>query len=110
MGNILGENYTRADGTSMAAPHVAGLAALIMSKNPDFSNEDVRQILHVTSEKSTESNFFYFVGYGRMDALKAVSQSKVLEAKIISPNSGKSYTGKIPVMGYAKGMAFQIHT
>ncbi len=106
MGNILGENYTRADGTSMAAPHVAGLAALIMSKNPDFSNEDVRQILHVTSEKSTESNFFYFVGYGRMDALKAVSQSKVLEAKIISPNSGKSYTGKIPVMGYAKGDGF----
>ncbi|MFH0839719.1 MAG: S8 family peptidase, partial [Candidatus Omnitrophota bacterium] len=41
--SIVGGNYYRSRGTSMACPHVAGLAALVLSAAPDLSNEDVRQ-------------------------------------------------------------------
>jgi len=38
-------NYYRAKGTSMAAPHVSGLAGLILARHPEFSNEQVRSTL-----------------------------------------------------------------
>lgn len=39
------DKYDRADGTSMASPVVAGLAAVIMSYYPDFSATEVKDIL-----------------------------------------------------------------
>ena len=42
-------NYAYAQGTSMAAPHVSGVAALVVSKfgkdNPNFTSEDLRNRL-----------------------------------------------------------------
>jgi len=37
--------YETISGTSMASPHVAGAAALIISKNPDMTPSQVRQAL-----------------------------------------------------------------
>jgi len=37
--------YTNLDGTSMAAPHVAGVVALMLSANPNLTAAQVRQIL-----------------------------------------------------------------
>ena len=37
--------YDRADGTSMASPVVAGLAAVLMSYYPDFSAKEIKDIL-----------------------------------------------------------------
>lgn len=42
---IIGNNYLIAQGTSMATPHVAAVAALIFSLNPSFSAEQVKNCL-----------------------------------------------------------------
>jgi subtilisin family serine protease len=42
-------SYYYLSGTSMAAPHVAGIAALMMQKNPSLTQEDVEGILESTA-------------------------------------------------------------
>ncbi|WP_413161103.1 S8 family serine peptidase [Capilliphycus salinus ALCB114379] len=45
-------NYEYYEGTSMAAPHVAGVAALMLSANPNLTVAEVEQILTQTANPS----------------------------------------------------------
>ena len=64
--------YKSMTGTSQATPCVAGIAALMLSKNPELSPADICRILEETSVKltPTKSNL---TGVGRVDALAAVN-------------------------------------
>jgi subtilisin family serine protease len=44
-----GSGYAAKDGTSMATPHVAGLAALLWSFYPEKTNAEIREALQVTA-------------------------------------------------------------
>jgi subtilisin family serine protease len=46
---VLGEAYENFNGTSMAAPHVAGVAALMLSANPQLTVNQITQILTNTT-------------------------------------------------------------
>jgi len=75
------------DGTSMAAPHVAGLVALVVSARPDLAGDvdAIEEIIEATSIPRTTTegcgddgsldvpNNVY--GWGRIDALEAVNHA-----------------------------------
>lgn len=73
------EDYTREfGGTSSATPLAAGLAALILSVNPELSSAEVKQIMRDTADKIDAPNGQYvnghspLYGHGRINAFKAV--------------------------------------
>lgn len=71
MGTPVNAYYTRVDGTSMATPHVSGLAALILAQNPTYSNEDVRQAIRISANNLGTSGFDLNYGYGRISTSAA---------------------------------------
>lgn len=71
-----GENYdvayTRMQGTSMATPHVAGSAALILQEHPEYTPFDVKAALMNTADALKEDYSVNEVGAGRIDTYDAV--------------------------------------
>lgn len=82
----LGEKYNLTSGTSFAAPHVAGAAAIILQKYPGLSPSDVASLLVTTTDPVTDAygNLFPIsaVGSGRLNITKALESNL-----IISPHS-----------------------
>jgi len=106
MGQALDAYYTRADGTSMASPHVAGLAALVLSLHPSWSVEEVRQAIRASATDKGFTGIDGDYGYGRVDAGAAVALAGVLEARIKSPADGTRVTGLVTLSGLARGNGF----
>jgi subtilisin family serine protease len=67
------DNYVSSSGTSVAAPHVAGLVALLKEAYPSISYSYIVQALKTkTDEKILEGSPDNTEGYGRINALKAI--------------------------------------
>ncbi|MES9874801.1 MAG: S8 family serine peptidase [Candidatus Sedimenticola sp. 6PFRAG7] len=66
------EGYYFYAGTSMASPHVAAVAALVKSANPELSNIEIRGILESTAEDLGATGWDQSFGYGLVDAYAAV--------------------------------------
>lgn len=114
--------FGRYQGTSMAAPHIAGLAALIYSVNPDLTPTEVKDIMvstarpfpNVSNHQCTTAN----CGSGIIDAhaaLLAVSNnSSVIELENGVPQSSlsgikdsqKNFTLDVPAN--ATGLSFDM--
>ncbi len=67
--------YTYMSGTSMATPGVAGVMALILSKNPGLSPAEMCMTLETTSLDLGASGKDNLYGAGRVDAFEAVENT-----------------------------------
>ncbi|MBD2196308.1 MULTISPECIES: S8 family serine peptidase [Calothrix] len=89
-------------GTSAATPVVAGVAALILSANPDLTAQQVRRILQETTDKIVDTNpdpqlgfregtydsngHSQWFGYGKVNAAKAVQVAQQMRTGVSTPS------------------------
>ena len=64
--------YEAWDGTSMATPHVSGVAALVWSCNPSWTNKQIRTALTATAEDLGAAGRDNNYGYGLVQAQAAL--------------------------------------
>jgi serine protease len=73
-------SYTSMTGTSMAAPHVSGLAALIWSLSPDLTQDQVRDLIQSSADDLGSTGWDEEYGYGRINAARALQSTVTLQA------------------------------
>lgn len=68
--------YQFMDGTSMACPNAAGVAALVKTVNPGLKPAQVKEILERTADDKGTPGWDESFGHGRVNAAKAVAMAK----------------------------------
>jgi hypothetical protein len=90
---FLWNTYVSMSGTSMACPHVAGVAALVWSQFPWMTNVQVRSQLLNTADDLGKAGFDAYYGYGCVNARKAVAESVSLlgSSVLCAPEGGVQF-------------------
>ncbi|RMH01672.1 MAG: hypothetical protein D6706_01535 [Chloroflexi bacterium] len=85
-----GVNGVSFSGTSMAAPHVAGVAALMRQAHPNWTVEQIKAAMMNTAVDLTDNSPVPRQGAGRVDAYKAVTADTVAigDKDLVSLNWG----------------------
>ncbi|WP_161632045.1 S8 family serine peptidase [Nakamurella lactea] len=73
LGPRVGTSYATLSGTSMATPHVAGAAALLVQQHPDWTGRQLKGALVSTGKDDGYQAFGQ--GSGRLDVARAASQN-----------------------------------
>ncbi|TAK50572.1 MAG: T9SS type A sorting domain-containing protein [Saprospiraceae bacterium] len=86
-----GDAYNTSSGTSFAAPQVSAAAALLLSRNPCLSNDQIKQIFQFSADKVGGFDYNWNanmpghsleLGYGRLNLRAALSDQTVLDVHI----------------------------
>ena len=109
-----GNDMSTKSGTSMATPHVAGIAALVAGEHPDWSAQQIKADVMNTATQDVSSGSngtgpFYGperIGSGRVDALAATTNTVLAYAKddpaLVSVTFGVVPVGARPVVQRTK--------
>lgn len=78
----IGNRYNFTSGTSFAAPHVSGAAAILLQKNPDLEPSEIASLLSTTSDPVSNPYGDIFpveiAGSGRINLAKAFSADLII--------------------------------
>ena len=86
-GASLAYEYSFSQGTSMAAPHVAGVVALMLAANPDLTPEDINRLIAGTHADPAAERITHdwgepgrddVFGHGLIDAYRAVAVARAV--------------------------------
>jgi Zn-dependent metalloprotease/subtilisin family serine protease len=102
-------NYGSKSGTSMATPHVAGAAGLLMSYNPSLSGAEIKQIL-LEAVDIIPSVSGKVLSNGRLNVANAIEnagaawlQAAPAEAGILAPGTTQNITVTVDPKGLLAG-------
>ncbi len=65
--------YGNMDGTSMATPHVSGIASLLKGFSPNLTNNDIENIIRLSADDRGVVGFDNIYGAGRANAERALN-------------------------------------
>lgn len=80
IGTDVQQNYGYLAGTSMAAPMVTGVVALVLSVNPNLSLGDLQNLIQQTADDKGAPGRDDYYGWGRVNAFRAVSKANGVPA------------------------------
>lgn len=104
--SLMPGGYGSLSGTSMACPHVVGLAALILSHSPDYTNEQVRQAIRKGADDIGTPGWDLYAGYGRIDAFQSLMLENVPSAVVLETQFNLE-SALLTVSGVASGPGFR---
>ncbi|MFY9493065.1 MAG: S8 family serine peptidase [Minisyncoccia bacterium] len=107
--NVVGTNYYRSRGTSMASPHAAGLAALILSSEPAFTKDQVTQVMQASADDIESPGPDLLTGSGRINVSKALNIKSTPNVSITNPVDGSVLVRSanlVNIQGTASGAGF----
>ncbi len=92
-------------GTSMATPHITGVAALVWAANPTYSASQVRNVLQTTAKDLGTAGRDNYYGYGLVNAAAALGAGPVdtqpPTVNITNPANGATVSGTITIRATA---------
>lgn len=102
-----GAGYWRQAGTSMAAPQVAGAAALLRSLRPELSAQEVRRMLRMRSDDLGAPGHDPETGAGVLDLVQLLeAEAPKVALEIVSPAPGDLFdpsASAVPIQFRAQG-------
>ena len=112
--HIIQTDYYVADGTSFAAPCVAGIAAYMRSASPGLIPDSIKTIIENTAvdlwdpygDGSLYFGWDMYSGHGRVSAYAATAAVPTLKAMLTAPNNFSAVSGQVTVTGTANGAGF----
>ncbi len=69
---VTSTQYAATSGTSMACPHVAGVVALMLAREPNLTPAQIRSRLIATADDMGQPGFDEDSGYGKLNAYRAL--------------------------------------
>ncbi|HKG14835.1 MAG TPA: S8 family serine peptidase [Pyrinomonadaceae bacterium] len=106
-----GGGYGSAQGTSFATPIVAGVAALVMSVNPQLAGAQVQEVVKKSADDRGSAGWDGLYGWGRVNASRAVSNAAAVavsggdvtspSVSITSPRAGASVPSGVVSVTFA---------
>lgn len=106
-GRKVDAKHFKNEGTSMSAPHVAGIIALMFQKNPCLTSEEVLSVLQGSAATDSFTGTALpdnTWGYGKVDALEAMKDVTTVSGTCgITGSGGKQSTPVTTTSGSAPG-------
>ncbi len=85
------DTFPNFHGTSAAAPHAAGVAALMLELQPNLAPERIRWVLQATAVDMGEPGFDFDSGYGLVDSTAALTVLTTPPPTLVAAASRKAH-------------------